>query len=174
MELYVLCTSYSLYPPLTLSIPPPLPGCIPSILSPFFIVCTHLFLFFFRFPLLPIAQLVVGILADKAVMSLDEGKKPIVSFQDRVKIYSNITGVAHVVCQNTLSYNFILKALKPDFVIHGSDWSQGPQVEVRKEVIEVLSTFRSRLVEVPYAKFDQIDEWITSSCQERVGSKKKE
>ena len=64
----------------------------------------------------------------------------------------NISGVARVVEQRTLSYRENLEKYKPDFVVHGDDWSDGFQKPIRNEVISVLATYGGRLVEFPYAR----------------------
>ena len=43
-----------------------------------------------------------------------------------------------------------LRALRPDYVVHGDDWRTGVQKEVRARVIEVLGEWGGRLVEPTY------------------------
>ncbi len=40
--------------------------------------------------------------------------------------------------------------LKPDFVVHGDDWQEGPQRVIRDRVIEVLKEWGGEIYEVPY------------------------
>ncbi len=58
--------------------------------------------------------------------------------------------VSRVVEQETLSYAANLRRLKPDYVVHGDDWTTGIQVVVRAEVLEILAEWQGKLVEVPY------------------------
>ena len=45
-----------------------------------------------------------------------------------------------------------LRKIKPDYVLHGDDWMEGDQREIRDKVIEVLKEWDGKLVEVPYTK----------------------
>jgi phosphoenolpyruvate phosphomutase len=97
--------------------------------------------------------LVVGVLSDEAVASYK--RFPLLSFEERKEIVNNIKGVNRVILQNTLSYVENIKAIKPDYVVHGDDWKFGLQRSVRDEVINELKTYGGRLVEFPYSKKDE-------------------
>ena len=47
--------------------------------------------------------------------------------------------IAFVIPQNTLDYTENLLLLKPDIVVHGSDWKTGVQQNTRQKVIKILS-----------------------------------
>lgn len=93
--------------------------------------------------------LTVGIMTDEAVTEYKHF--PLVPYDDRVELFSNITGVAEVVPQRSLSYRENLLELRPDIVVHGDDWRTGFQQPVRDEVISVLSGYGGKLVEFPYS-----------------------
>jgi phosphoenolpyruvate mutase len=61
-------------------------------------------------------------------------------------------GATQVVPQTTLDYVPNLESLKPDFVVHGDDWKEGVQQDTRACVVEALSKWGGKLVEVPYTK----------------------
>src|SRR5690606_9420437 len=61
-------------------------------------------------------------------------------------------GVARGVPQETLDYDPNLRRYRPDYVVHGDDWREGVQREVREAVIRVLKEWGGELVEVPYTK----------------------
>jgi phosphoenolpyruvate phosphomutase len=90
----------------------------------------------------------VGLLTDNAVKSYK--RNPIISYTNRLQIIKSIKYVNDVIPQETHDYTYNLKKLKPDFVIHGSDWKIGPQAEIRKNVIELISTWGGKLIEPEY------------------------
>lgn len=96
-----------------------------------------------------LGELTVGVLSDEAVASYK--RFPLLTFTERKNLIEHITGVAHVVEQKQLSYRENLLELKPDYVVHGNDWKEGIQKEIREEVIEILNSYGGELVEVPYS-----------------------
>ncbi len=100
-----------------------------------------------------LGRLTVGVLSDRAVASYK--RFPLLPFQERRALFSNIKGVDRVVEQTELSYKTILRQLKPDVVVHGDDWREGFQKPLRAEVLDVLASYGGRLVEFPYAKSPQ-------------------
>jgi len=96
-----------------------------------------------------LGNLTVGILSDEAVSSYR--RFPILQYEARKELFSNLKGVARVVLQKTLSYSENLRKYKPDFVVHGDDWIEGFQKPIRKEVVEVLNEYGGKLVEFPYS-----------------------
>ena len=93
---------------------------------------------------------VVGILTDKAIASYK--RLPYMSFEQRKEIVENIKGVDHVVAQETLDYTQNLRSLKPNYVVHGDDWKEGAQKQVRQNVIDELSKWGGKLVEPKYTE----------------------
>lgn len=93
-------------------------------------------------------EVVVGVLTDRAIASYK--RVPLMPFEERFEIVSAIKGVARVIPQETLDYRDNLRALKPDFVVHGDDWKEGVQSETRKQVIATLAEWGGELVEPEY------------------------
>ena len=92
----------------------------------------------------------VGLLTDKAISTYK--KLPIMNFEDRFQVISNIKFVNNVIEQKTLDYTENLRNLKPNYVVHGDDWTTGIQKNIRKSVIEVLKEWDGELIEVPYTE----------------------
>jgi phosphoenolpyruvate mutase len=90
----------------------------------------------------------VGLLTDRAIASYK--RLPYLSWDERKAVIENIKGVHEVIPQETLDYVPNLIALKPDFVVHGTDWKSGPQKEVRERVIDQLAQWGGQLVEPEY------------------------
>ena len=105
-----------------------------------------------------LGKLIVGVLSDEAVASFK--RFPLMPFEERKALISNIAGVEAVVEQKTLSYAENLRKLKPDYVVHGDDWVNGFQKPIRQEVIDILNEYGGQLVEYPYSsdpKFKELD-----------------
>jgi len=102
-----------------------------------------------------LGELVAGVLTDEVVASYR--RFPVLRFEERAKIVESIKGVAKVVPQNSLSYADNLRALQPDYVVHGDNWRTGFQKPIRDEVVEVLKEFGGELVEFPYSVDDEYE-----------------
>jgi len=91
-------------------------------------------------------EVTIGLLTDKAIASYK--RLPFLTFDQRKTIIENIKGVDKVIPQETLDYVPNLKMLKPDYVVHGDDWIKGVQSQTRQRVIDALSEWGGKLVEV--------------------------
>lgn len=103
-----------------------------------------------------LGRLTVGVLTDAAVASYK--RFPLIPYEERKELLKNIQGVYDVIEQNELSYRENLLKLKPDYVVHGTDWREGLQKPIRDEVIDVLNEYGGRLIEFPYAEGDVYEE----------------
>jgi phosphoenolpyruvate phosphomutase / 2-hydroxyethylphosphonate cytidylyltransferase len=97
-----------------------------------------------------LGEVTVGVLTDQAIASYK--RLPFLTFAERKAIVENIKGVERVMAQESLDYVPNLRALKPDYVVHGDDWRTGPQKETRARVIEVLKEWGGELVEPEYTQ----------------------
>jgi len=95
-------------------------------------------------------EVTIGLLTDEAIATYK--RMPILDYETRKKVFENFKQVKEVVKQEELSYAKNLKALKPNYVIHGDDWTTGIQSQVRAEVIDILASYGGKLIEVPYTK----------------------
>jgi len=93
---------------------------------------------------------VVGLLSDEAIATY---KRPsVLSYDQRKIVIESLRDVGMVVVQRTLSYKDNLEVIRPDYVLHADDWRSGPQVKIRKEVIETINKWDGILVEIPYTE----------------------
>ena len=92
----------------------------------------------------------VGLLTDSAIASYK--RLPALSYKERKIVVENIVGVGRVVPQETLDYIPNLEKYKPDFVVHGDDWKEGVQKQVRQGVIDKLEEWGGVVIDVPYTK----------------------
>ncbi len=93
-------------------------------------------------------DVIIGLLTDEAIATYK--RVPLLNYETRKRIFENIKNVKEVVKQETLDYTENLRSIKPDYVIHGDDWQKGIQSTIREKVIEVLSEWGGKLIEVPY------------------------
>ena len=93
-------------------------------------------------------DVIVGLLTDEAIASYKN--IPHLNYNRRKIIVQNIKYVKKVVPQYTLSYVPNLNLIKPDIVVHGDDWKQGVQKNIRKEVIKTLKKWSGKLIEPKY------------------------
>lgn len=101
-----------------------------------------------------LGKVIVGVLSDEAAVQFD--RFPTISFKERVNLIKNIDLVDEIVTQQEVSYEIILKEIKPDYVIHGDNWKEGPLANVRQNVIDTLKEWNGELVEVPYTRNEQV------------------
>ena len=93
---------------------------------------------------------IVGLLSDEAIASYK--RLPFKNWEERKLILERNKDVDIVIKQRTLDYVENLKDIKPDYVIHGDDWKHGVQKQIRERVIQTISKWGGRLIEVPYTK----------------------
>lgn len=110
-----------------------------------------------------LGEVVVGLHTDDVIAGYF--RVPILSYDERKKIVENIKGVAAVVPQDTLDQVPNIRKIKPDYVVHGDDWKEGVQKELRERVIEALKEWGGELVEVKYTEdvsISKLEDAITS------------
>ena len=95
-----------------------------------------------------LGEVTIGLLSDRAVSKF--ARVPFLSFDERKQILENIKGVTHVISQEKLDYEDNLRALKPDYVVHGDDWKVGPQKYARQKVLDLLNEWGGQLIEPEY------------------------
>ena len=97
-----------------------------------------------------LGEVTIGLLTDAAISSYK--RVPYMTFEQRREVVENLKGVTRTVPQVTLDYVPNLKALRPDYVVHGDDWREGVQRETRQRVIDTLAEWGGQLVEVTYTE----------------------
>lgn len=95
-------------------------------------------------------NVMIGLLTDRAIAS--HKRLPYLTYEQRKEIVENIKGVSIVVPQEEWSYVDNLKRYKPDFIIHGDDWQDGPLKEIREQVYEIMNKQGGKVIEIPYTK----------------------
>jgi len=95
-----------------------------------------------------LGDVIVGLHTDDVIRGY--WRNPIMKYEERKEVVSNIKGIISVVPQDSLDQVSNLMELKPDYVVHGDDWLEGSQKELRERVINAIKEWGGELVEVPY------------------------
>ena len=95
-------------------------------------------------------DVVIGLFTDKAIAT--HKRLPYLTYEQRETVVRSIHGVADVVPQDDWSYVPNLLKYKPDFIIHGDDWLEGPDKYIRDEVFKVMENLGGKVIEIPYTK----------------------
>ena len=97
-----------------------------------------------------LGEVTVGVLTDAAIASYK--RLPYMNYEQRAAVVRALKGVSEVVPQEQLDYIPNLLKLKPDYVVHGTDWREGVQAKTRQRVIDTLATWGGELVEPKYTE----------------------
>jgi len=95
-------------------------------------------------------DVIIGLFTDKAIAT--HKRLPYLTYEQRETVVRSIHGVADVVPQDDWSYVPNLLKYKPDYIIHGDDWLEGPDKYIRDEVIKVMESLGGKVIEIPYTK----------------------
>ena len=95
-----------------------------------------------------------GVLCDAAMIRFN--RFPTVSFDERVRMVKDIPEVDEVIVQNETLYENTLRKIKPDYVIHGDNWCEGPEKAIRDNAIRVMNELGGEVIEVPYTRNENV------------------
>jgi len=95
-------------------------------------------------------DVIIGLFTDKAIAT--HKRLPYLTYEQRETVVRSIHGVADVVPQDDWSYVPNLVKYKPDYIIHGDDWLEGPDKYIRDEVFKVMEALGGKVIEIPYTK----------------------
>jgi phosphoenolpyruvate phosphomutase len=95
-------------------------------------------------------DVMIGLLTDSAIA--DHKRLPFLTYEQRERIVKNIKGVTHVVPQKEWDYAPNLRRYRPEYMVHGDDWIEGPAAPYRRRALEALKEHGGTLVEVPYTQ----------------------
>ncbi len=95
-------------------------------------------------------KVIVGLFTDEAIASYK--RVPYMPYEQRKVVVENIKGVYKVVPQVTRDYDDNLRELKPDFMVHGTDWREGPLADVRAKAISTMREWGGQVIEPDYTK----------------------
>lgn len=99
-------------------------------------------------------EVTVGVLADPAMVRYN--RFPTVSLEERVRMVEDTGLAARVVVQDEIMYDSIVAKLRPDYVVHGDNWREGPESAIRQNVVDALARYGGELIEIPYTYNEQV------------------
>ena len=103
-------------------------------------------------------DVVVGVLCDSEMVKYN--RFPLKSTSERVKLVEEILDVSKVIIQDNIMYDKVVEELRPDYIIHGDNWSEDSMKVIKQNILDVLDKFGGELIEVPYTfnpKVQKID-----------------
>ena len=99
-------------------------------------------------------KVIGGVLCDAAMIRFN--RFPTVSFDERARMVKDIPEVDEVIVQNEILYENTLRKIKPDYVIHGDNWCEGPEKAIRDNAIRVMNELGGEVIEVPYTRNENV------------------
>lgn len=99
-------------------------------------------------------RVIGGVLCDAAMIRFN--RFPTISFDERVRMVKDIPEVDEVIVQNETLYENTLRKIKPDYVIHGDNWCEGPEKAIRDNAIRVMNELGGEVIEVPYTRNENV------------------
>jgi phosphoenolpyruvate phosphomutase len=97
-----------------------------------------------------LGRVMVGLFSDEAIRTYKP--EPYMNYEQRKTVVENLKGVTYVVRQETKDYEDNLRRFQPDYMVHGTDWREGPLAAVRQKAIEILAEWGGSIVEPEYTK----------------------
>ncbi len=98
-------------------------------------------------------RVIVGALSDEALIRYN--RFPTLPLAERIRLYQSLDGVDEVVVQNDMLYDEVIAMYKPDFVIHGDNWREGPESALRENALQALEKYGGKLIEVAYTRSEE-------------------
>jgi len=97
-----------------------------------------------------LGAVMVGLFTDEAIISYKPA--PYMNYEQREIVINEIKGVRFVVPQVSKDYKPNLRKFKPDYMVHGTDWREGPLAQVRQEAIDLIGEWGGEVVEIEYTQ----------------------
>jgi len=95
-------------------------------------------------------DIVVGLLTDRAVSKFK--RLPYLNYEHRKRVLENISGVVSVIPQDEWDYTPNLRRVRPDYMVHGDDWTVGWYRKYRQRAFEAMAEWGGKIIEIPYTK----------------------
>ena len=99
-------------------------------------------------------EVYVGVLSDEAMVGFN--RFPTISIEQRMEIVKDTGMVKDVLIQQEVMYDRIIAELKPDYIVHGDNWTEGPEAVIRDNVLRNLEKYGGKLIEIPYTYNDNV------------------
>ena len=97
-----------------------------------------------------LGTVIVALMTDKGVKKYKGNT--FLKYKYRKEIVSQIRYVDHVIPLDGLLYPELVKIIKADYFVHGTDSRSGPQKKIRKKLFDEMKRINGKVVEIPYTK----------------------
>lgn len=97
-----------------------------------------------------LGRVMVGLFSDDAIRTYKP--EPYMGYDQRKIVLENIKGVDVVVEQSVKDYEDNLRRYRPDIMVHGTDWREGPLAAVRQKAFDIMGEWGGTIVEPEYTK----------------------
>lgn len=97
-----------------------------------------------------LGRVMVGLFSDDAIRTYKP--EPYMSYDQRKIVLENIKGVDVVVEQAVKDYEDNLRRYRPDIMVHGTDWREGPLAAVRQKAFDIMAEWGGDIVEPEYTR----------------------
>lgn len=101
----------------------------------------------------------VGVLSDEAMVGFN--RFPTISLKERMEIVKETGLVYETLIQDEIIYDKVVESLRPDYIVHGDNWREGPESFIRQNVLYNIKKWGGQLIEIPYTynkKVKRIDD----------------
>jgi phosphoenolpyruvate phosphomutase len=105
-----------------------------------------------------LGSVTVGVLCDAEMVRYN--RFPQKTVEEKIEMIKAIPGVDNVIVQNHIMYDEVVKELRPDYIVHGNNWSSPAMAVIKENILGLLAEYGGELVEVPYTfneKIQKID-----------------
>ena len=92
-------------------------------------------------------NVVIGLMTDEAME--DYKRKPLIKYENRLKVIQELKSVSQVIPLNDLDFASVAKKYQFEYFLHGDDWINNVQSESRKKLIEVMRVWGGKVIDVP-------------------------
>ena len=89
-------------------------------------------------------DVVVGVLCDTQMVKYN--RFPLKSTSERVKLVEEIPDVSKVIIQDQIMYDTVVEELRPDYIIHGDNWSEDSMKVIRQNIVDVFFLYCVELI----------------------------
>ena len=110
-------------------------------------------------------RVIIGVLSDEAMVKFE--RFPTISFEKRMELMRSIPEVDRVIEQKDVMYDEVIEKLRPDYVIHGDNWKEGPTRAIRNNVERLLAAYGGQIIDVPYTYNENV-KYADDKIKERL------
>lgn len=99
-------------------------------------------------------KVIVGCLSDREMIRCS--RFPTKSENERMELYRAMDGVDDVILQDDMRYDDVINSIRPDFVVHGDNWTRDADRVIRQHVVELITPYGGQVVDVPYTYNEEV------------------